>query len=58
MADDVFQASSLDAPIDDDGDSVSIGDLIGADDPAIEHAVDMASVWTHWHELPSASSDC
>ncbi|HEY1641737.1 MAG TPA: SigB/SigF/SigG family RNA polymerase sigma factor [Streptosporangiaceae bacterium] len=51
-ADQVFQASSLDAPLEDDGQSVSIGDLIGADDPAIEQAVDMVSVWTHWQELP------
>jgi RNA polymerase sigma-B factor len=51
-ADQVFQASSLDAPLDVEGQSVSIGDLKGADDPAIEQAVDMASVWTHWQELP------
>jgi RNA polymerase sigma-B factor len=51
-ADQVFQATSLDAPLDDDGQSASLGDLIGAEDPAIEQAVDMESVWTHWRELP------
>lgn len=39
-------------PVGDDGQSVSIGDLMGADDPAIEQAVDVASVCTHWQEPP------
>jgi RNA polymerase sigma-B factor len=51
-ADRVFQAASLDAPLDDEGQSASLGDLMGADDPAIEQTVDMESVWTHWQELP------
>jgi RNA polymerase sigma-B factor len=51
-ADQVFQAASLDAPLDDEGQSASLVDLMGADDPAIEQAVDMESVWTHWQELP------
>jgi RNA polymerase sigma-B factor len=51
-ADQAFQASSLDTPLDDDGQSASFGDLLGAEDPAIEQAVDMESVWTHWQELP------
>ncbi|HEU5418091.1 MAG TPA: SigB/SigF/SigG family RNA polymerase sigma factor [Streptosporangiaceae bacterium] len=52
VADQAFQAASLDAPIDDDGQSATFGDFLGADDPAIEQAVDMESVWTHWQELP------
>src|SRR6185312_2366812 len=51
-ADQVFQAASLDTPLDDEGQSASLVDLMGADDPAIEQTVDMESVWTHWQELP------
>jgi RNA polymerase sigma-B factor len=51
-ADQVFQAASLDAPLDDEGQSASLGELMGADDPAIQHTVDMESVWAHWQELP------
>jgi len=52
VADQAFQAASLDAPLDSEGQSASLGELMGAEDPAIEHAVDMESVWTHWQELP------
>jgi RNA polymerase sigma-B factor len=49
-----FQASSLDAPlIDGQGEASSLADLLGADDPDLEHTVDMESVWKHWKELPA-----
>ena len=48
-----FQASSLDAPLADGAEDGSLGDLLGADDPALERAVDMEAVRAHWNELPS-----
>jgi RNA polymerase sigma-B factor len=51
-ADMVFQASSLDAPVSDGADTANLADLMGADDPQIEHTLDMEAVWTHWRDLP------
>jgi RNA polymerase sigma-B factor len=48
-----FQATSLDAPLPDGkDDSSSLSDVLGAEDPSLELAVDMEAVWTHWNELP------
>lgn len=48
-----FQAMSLDAPLPDARDEgSSLADLLGAEDPELELAVDMEAVWTHWDELP------
>ena len=52
QADLVFQSRSLDAPLSDSQGSEGLGDLLGDDDPAIGHQVDMESVWSHWDELP------
>jgi RNA polymerase sigma-B factor len=51
QAHEAFAPESLDAPVStsDDRDS---GDLIGADDSALDRAVDMDSVRLHWDELP------
>jgi RNA polymerase sigma-B factor len=51
-ADLVFQASSLDAPLADGQDNANLADLMGAEDPQLEHALDMEAVWTHWGDLP------
>ena len=53
QAHDAFAPEALDAPVSvsDDRDS---GDLLGADDSALDLAVDMDSVRLHWDELPSA----
>jgi RNA polymerase sigma-B factor len=51
-ADMVFQASSLDAPLTDGQDTASLADLVGAEDPQLEHTLDMQAVWTHWGDLP------
>ncbi len=51
-ADMVFQASSLDAPVSDGPDTANLADLVGADDPQLEHTLDMEAVWTHWRDLP------
>ena len=52
QADLAFQAASLDSPVATADGSTSLGDLLGAEDPGIEHVIDMEAVWSHWHELP------
>ena len=51
-ADLAFRASSLDSPAAVDDGSATIGDLLGADDPQLDHVLDMQAVWTHWDDLP------
>ena len=51
-ADLVFSPSSLDAPLAGRPDAGSLADVLGAEDPAMEHALDMAAVAAHWGELP------
>jgi len=52
LADLVFRPCSLDAPLGDRPDAAVLADVLGADDPGMEHALDMQSLATHWHELP------
>lgn len=47
-----FRAASLDSPAASGDGSATVGDLLGADDPRLEHLLDMQSVWTHWADLP------
>ncbi|HEU5392934.1 MAG TPA: SigB/SigF/SigG family RNA polymerase sigma factor [Streptosporangiaceae bacterium] len=47
-----FAASSLDAPLSDAGDSSPLSELLGEDDQAVEHAIDMEAVRTHLEDLP------
>jgi RNA polymerase sigma-B factor len=51
QADMVFSAYSLDAPVSDREDPAHLADLLGEDDPSMEHTIDMESVNTHWDEL-------
>jgi RNA polymerase sigma-B factor len=51
-ADLVFQPASLDAPLTGQPDAASLADVLGEDDPEVEHTLDMESVATHWDELP------
>jgi RNA polymerase sigma-B factor len=51
-ADLVFQPASLDAPLGAGPDAATLADVLGADDPAVEHTLDMQSVAAHWGELP------
>jgi RNA polymerase sigma-B factor len=51
-ADLVFQAASLDAPLPGGQEAAALGDLMGEEDPQLEHALDIQSVWTHWDDLP------
>ena len=48
-----FHTSSLDAPLTQADGLAKLADLIGADDPELERAVDMDAVGAHWNELPS-----
>jgi RNA polymerase sigma-B factor len=52
LASQAFQVASLDAPAGPDEDSGSLAELIGAEDPQLEHALDIESVWKHAAELP------
>ena len=52
QADLVFSAHSLDAPLSDRADAGQVADLLGEDDQAVEHAIDMEAVNAHLHELP------
>ncbi len=52
QADQAFRAASLDSPVTDEGGAASLGDLLGDEDPRLEHVLDMEAVWAHWGELP------
>jgi len=52
QADLAFRAASLDSPLAGEDGAASLGDLLGADDPQLEHVIDMQAVWTHWNALP------
>jgi RNA polymerase sigma-B factor len=47
-----FTALSLDAPVQGYDDPGELGSLLGEEDPAVDHAVDMEAVTRHWDELP------
>jgi RNA polymerase sigma-B factor len=51
-ADMVFHSHSLDAPLYGDEDRTSLADLLGEEDPRVEHTLDMESVLAHWNDLP------
>jgi RNA polymerase sigma-B factor len=51
-ADMVFQPASLDAPLAAGADATSLADVLGEEDPEVEHTLDMESVAAHWGELP------
>ncbi len=52
QADLAFHTASLDSPLASEDGTASLGDLIGIEDPQLEHVIDMQSVWTHWRGLP------
>ncbi|HWG60442.1 MAG TPA: sigma-70 family RNA polymerase sigma factor [Streptosporangiaceae bacterium] len=47
-----LQPWSLDAPLTDRPGAASLADVLGDDDPRVEHALDMQAVASHWGELP------
>jgi RNA polymerase sigma-B factor len=52
QADLLFSTHSLDAPLSDRADAGQVADLLGEDDQAVEHAIDMEAVNAHLDELP------
>jgi RNA polymerase sigma-B factor len=52
QAEQAFRAASLDSPLAGEDGSASLGDMLGAEDPGLDHVVDMQSVWSHWNGLP------
>jgi RNA polymerase sigma-B factor len=48
----LFSIYSPDAPLSDQDDSGLLGDLLGADDQAVEHVIDVEAVNAHLQELP------
>ena len=46
---------SLDAPLTSEDDTACLGDLLGEEDPQLEHMVDLDSVQAHWDELDDQS---
>jgi len=51
-ADMVFHSHSLDAPVYGQDDPATLAELIGEEDPQVEHTLDMEAVLTHWNDLP------
>src|SRR5262249_62428248 len=47
-----FSAWSIDAPVSEEPEAGSLAELLGEEDPMMEHAVDMAALGAHWSELP------
>jgi RNA polymerase sigma-B factor len=52
QADLMFSTYSLDAPLSDREDPALLADMLGDDDPAVAHTIDMEAVNAHWEELP------
>ncbi|MGC1417040.1 MAG: SigB/SigF/SigG family RNA polymerase sigma factor [Candidatus Acidiferrum sp.] len=52
QASQAFSAYSLDAPLSDGADPGMLADLLGEDDPAMAHAIDIDAVHAHLDELP------
>ena len=51
LAEMAFQPSSLDAPLSGQPGTALVADLFGAEDPQLNHMLDMQVVATHWGEL-------
>jgi RNA polymerase sigma-B factor len=47
-----FQPGSLDAPLTGEPGAGTLADLLGQEDPRLEHMIGMHAVTAHWHELP------
>jgi RNA polymerase sigma-B factor len=47
-----FQPGSLDAPLGGEPGSATLADLLGGEDPRLEHMLGMRAVAAHWSELP------
>jgi RNA polymerase sigma-B factor len=52
-ASEVFQVASLDAPVTTGTDSASLSDMVGAEDPGLQHSIDIDAVWQYCDDLPA-----
>jgi RNA polymerase sigma-B factor len=52
LAEMALEPSSLDAPPSGESGPVALADLLGEEDPQIDHMLDMHTVAAHWGELP------
>jgi RNA polymerase sigma-B factor len=52
LAEMALQPSSLDAPLSDEPGAAVLADLLGGEDPRLEHMLGIQAVVTHWGELP------
>lgn len=57
LAEMAFLPSSLDEPLSAWPGAGTLADLLGTDDPRIEHILSMQSVATHWRELPACERE-
>ncbi|HTT51267.1 MAG TPA: sigma-70 family RNA polymerase sigma factor [Streptosporangiaceae bacterium] len=48
----LLQPASLDAPLAGQPETASLADLLGEEDPQMEHTLSMAALAVHWGELP------
>ena len=48
----LLQPASLDAPLAGQPETASLADLLGGEDPQLEHTLSMAALAVHWGELP------
>jgi|ERR1022692_845532 RNA polymerase sigma-B factor len=53
LAEMAFRPSSLDAPLAGQPGTFSLADLVGDEDPRIEHMLSMQAIATHWGDLPA-----
>ncbi|HJY02336.1 MAG TPA: sigma-70 family RNA polymerase sigma factor [Streptosporangiaceae bacterium] len=53
LAEMAFEMSSLDAPLSGQSGTGLLADLLGEEDPQMDHMLDMQAVATHWGELSS-----
>ena len=51
-ADMLLELVFLDAPLSGQPDTASLADLLGGDDPQMEHTLSMEALAVHWEELP------
>ena len=51
LAEMAFQPSSLDAPLSGQPGAAMVADLLGEEDPQMDHMLDMQAVAAHWGEL-------
>ena len=52
-----FQPGSLDAPLGGEAGGATLADLVGDEDPRLEHMLSMRAVNAHWGELPARQQE-